>query len=115
MFMDFTVPVPVVKGKVFTKKIRGFRYVHYQYDSVYDPVKKYSNPKRTTIGKIDENDPSRMFPNPNYYKFFPDEQLPELSSSGRSSCLKVGSYIVIKKIIHEYLLQPMIHDIIGAG
>ena len=113
MFMDFTVPVPVQKGRVFTKKVRGFRYVHYQYDSVYDPVKKYSNPKRTTIGKIDENDPSRMFPNPNYYKFFPDEQLPELSSSGRSSCLKVGSYIVIKKIIHEYLLQPMIHDIIG--
>ena len=54
-----------------------------------------------------------MFPNPNYYKFFPEEQLPELSSSGRSSCLKVGSYIIIKKIIHEYLLQPMIHDIIG--
>ena len=113
MFMGFTVPVPVVKGKVFIKNIRGFRYVHYQYDSVYDPVKKYSLPKRTTIGKIDENDPSRMFPNPNYYKFFPDEQLPELSSSERSSCLKVGSYIVIKKIIHEYLLQPVIHDIIG--
>ena len=54
-----------------------------------------------------------MFPNPNYYKFFPEEQIPEVSSSPRSSCLKVGSYIVIKKIIHEYLLHTMIHDIIG--
>ncbi|MCR5602702.1 MAG: transposase [Lachnospiraceae bacterium] len=113
MFMDFTIPVPVFKGRVFIKNVRGFRYVHYQYDSVYDPVKKYSNPKRTTIGKLDENEPSRMYPNPNYYKFFPDESLPELSSSPRSSCLKVGSYIVIKKIIHEYLLQPMIRDIVG--
>lgn len=113
MFMDFTVPVPVLKGKVFIKNIRSFRYVHYQYDSVYDPDKKYSRPKRTTIGKIDEKDPSRMFPNPNYYKFFPEEQIPEVSSSPRSSCLKVGSYIVIKKIIHEYLLHTMIHDIIG--
>ena len=113
MFMDFTVPVPVLKGRVFIKKVRGFRYVHYQYDSVYDPLRKYANPKRTTIGKIDESDPSKMFPNPSYYKFFPDEQLPELSSSVRSSCLKVGSYIVISKIIHEYLLQPVIHEIIG--
>ena len=68
MFMDFTVPIPVMKGKVFTKNVRGFKYVHYQYDSVYNPVKKYSEPKRTTIGKIDDKDPSRMFPNPNYYK-----------------------------------------------
>ena len=113
MFLDFTVNVPVIKGKVFIKNVRGFKYVHYQYDSVYDPVKKYSSPKRTTIGKLCEDDPSLMYPNPNYYKFFPDEVLPELSSSPRSSCLKAGSYIVIKKIIHEYLLQPMIHDIIG--
>ncbi len=113
MFFTFTVPVPVVKGKVFTKNVRSFKYIHYQYDSVYDPVKKYANPKRTTIGKVCDDDPSLMYPNPNYYKFFPEEQFPQLSSSPRSSCLRVGTYLVIKKIMHEYLLQPMIHDIIG--
>lgn len=113
MFFTFTVPVPVVKGKVFVKNVRSFKYIHYQYDSVYDPVKKYANPKRTTIGKVCDDDLSLMYPNPNYYKFFPDEQFPQLSSSPRSSCLRVGTYLVIKKIMHEYLLQPMIHDIIG--
>ena len=39
MFMDFTVPVPVLKGRVFIKKVRGFRYVHYQYDSVYMAIR----------------------------------------------------------------------------
>ena len=38
MFLDFKVPIPSVKGKIFIKKVRDFHYVHYEYDSVYDSV-----------------------------------------------------------------------------
>ena len=40
MFLDFKVPIPSVKGKIFIKKVRDFHYVHYEYDSVYDSVKQ---------------------------------------------------------------------------
>ena len=114
MFLDFKVPIPSVKGKIFIKKVRDFHYVHYEYDSVYDSVKKYSLPKRTTIGKVCDDDSSMMFPNPNYLKFFPDKELPSLSSTPRSSCLKIGAWIVIEKIIHDYNLSGILSQIIGS-
>lgn len=113
MFLDFTVPIPDVKGKVFIKKIKDFHYVHYQYENKYDPVRKYALPKRTTIGKVCDDDPSLMYPNDNYLKFFPDSILPELRSSERSSCLRVGTHLVIDKIIHECGLQGILNNIIG--
>ena len=55
-----------------------------------------------------------MYPNGNYLKFFPDAELPEeLPVSNRSGCLKIGAYIVIKKIIGHYKLDEEIGKIIG--
>lgn len=114
MFLDFKVPIPSIKGKIFIKKVRDFHYVHYEFDSVYNSAKKYSLPKRTTIGKVCDDDSSMMFPNPNYLKFFPDKELPSLSSTPRSSCLKIGAWIVIEKIIHDYNLSGILSQIIGS-
>ena len=113
MFLNSRVSIPS-SGKVSIKKnSNGNHYVYYQYENNYSSERKYNLPKRTTIGKVCSDDSSMMFPNPNYLKFFPDESLPEYSDSSRSSCLKVGSYVVIEKIIHEYHLQSTLKSILG--
>ena len=113
MFLDYRVSIPS-SGKVsIKKKTNGDHYVYYQYENNYCPERKYNLPKRTTIGKVCQDDSSKMFPNPNYLKFFPNETLPEYKDSSRSSCLKVGTYVVLNKIIHEYHLQSTLESIIG--
>ncbi|MCI6637025.1 MAG: hypothetical protein MSH32_01780 [Lachnospiraceae bacterium] len=52
--------------------------------------------KRSTIGKLSEEDPNQMRPNENFRKFFPEVEAPEEpDDSGRSSALKAGTYMVI--------------------
>lgn len=44
-----------------------------------------------------------MYPNTNFLKFFPAEELPETKGSAyRSGCLSAGTYFVLRKIIAEY-------------
>ena len=55
-----------------------------------------------------------MYPNQNYLKFFPEEELPEeRSRTSRSSCLRIGSYLAIRKVIESYRLDEMLSRIIG--
>lgn len=113
MERNYSVPIPQIAGKIFKKTSNGRKYVDYEYASVYIKEKGYSIPKRKTIGKVCPDDSSRMYPNDNYYAFFPDEKEPEVTASDRSLCLKTGTYFVIEKILHEYKLQGMLHKIIG--
>lgn len=114
MYFDFTVEIPVIKGKIYEKTIKNVVYVNYEYDRIYKPEKKYNIPKRTTIGKRCVEDPTRMYPNANYLKFFPDAELPaEAERTDRSSCLRIGANLVIQKIIKDYSLDDMIKRIIG--
>ena len=114
MFFNFTVIIPDVKGKIVRKKRADTTYVNYEYDRVYLPEKQYTIPKRTTIGKVCDEDSSLMYPNANYLKFFPDAELPkERDRSWRSSCLRIGPYLVIRKIVREYKLDEMLERIIG--
>lgn len=62
-------------------------------------VAKYNIPKRTTIDKKCEDDPEMMYPNPNFLTYFPDAELPEdQGRDARSSCLRIGTWIVIEKL-----------------
>ena len=110
MYAKYLVPIPVIKGKIYIKNRKGTDYVDFEYDRVYKPEKKYNIPKRTTIGKVCITDPSKMYPNDNYYKFFPDAQLPEIISDGRSSCISIGSYIVIDKIIKDLGIMNVLSE-----
>ena len=114
MHPEFKVKIPNLKGKIYRNVLKGITYINYEYDRVYKPEKKYNIPKRTTIGRVCEDEPDRMYPNSNFLKYFPDEELPEvLNESKRSSCLRMGAYAVIRKIIEDYKLNDMIGDIIG--
>ena len=53
-----------------------------------------------------------MKPNQNFLKYFPDAELPESKNrTSRSSCLRVGAYFVLRKIIEECSLK----DILGKN
>lgn len=114
MYFDFLVKIPEDTGKISLNRRNGTTYIEYTYGRRYVPEKKYNVPRRTTIGKMDLSDPTMMYPNPNFLKFFPEVELPEEKErSKRSSCLRIGSYILIKKIIADYGLDEMMKRIIG--
>lgn len=108
MYYDYTVEIPKIRGKIVTNKVKNTTYVCYEFGRVYNAEKKYNTPKRTTIGKVSEKDPGRMYPNLNYLKFFPDAEIPEEREALRSSCLKVGANLVIRKIIDDCELDKLL-------
>ena len=112
MYFDFKVKIPEEKGKIYERTIKGVVYINYEYDRVYKPDRKYNIPKRTTIGKKCDDDPGMMYPNPNYLTYFPDMKLPTESGRGeRSSCLRIGAFLVIEKLFMESMLDKIINGI----
>jgi transposase len=114
MYTDVRVKIPTEKGKVTRKKIKGTTYIYYLLQRVYDPEKKYSIPKSTPIGKVCEDASSMMIPNEKYLLYFPDALLPdEKQGAHRSACLRVGTHMVLSKIIAEYQLDEIMMGLIG--
>lgn len=71
--------------------------------------------KRVTIGKLSDTDPELMKPNQNFLKYFPDAELPESKNrTSRSSCLRVGTYFVLRKIIEECSLNDILGKYFGS-
>ncbi|MDY0256393.1 transposase [Gudongella oleilytica] len=106
MYYDFLIKIPEKTGKISRNKRGDTTYIEYTYDRKYVPEKKYNVPMRTTIGKLSNDDPTMMYPNPNFEKYFPDIILPVEANNpaSRSSCIRVGAFLVIKKIIDDYKL-----------
>lgn len=114
MYLDFKVKIPSDSAGVTRKKIKGVTYVYYVYEHNYSPEKGYTVPKSTSIGKCADDDAEMMYPNTNFLKFFPAEELPETRGEAyRSGCLRGGTYLVLRRIISEYHLDEMLGDIIG--
>ena len=109
MYLNTTVKIPVIKGKIITKKKGNVTYILYQYDSEYNQEKQYAVPKRAIVGKVSGDDSTMMVPNEKFQIYFPDAEIPEeLPFAYRSCCLKIGSCIIIQKVIDEYTLRPML-------
>ena len=104
-----------MKGKIIAKKKGGATYILYQYGSEYNQDKRYAVPQRTIVGKVSADDPTLMFPNEKFQVYFPDAEIPEeLPFAYRSCCLKIGSCIIIQKVIDEYKLRPMLNKRFGS-
>lgn len=109
MYYDLPVAIPAVKGKIITKKKGGSTYVLFQYGQDYKSDRKYAIPQRAIIGKVNPDNTTSMFPNEKYEKYFPDAVIPEeLPEAYRSCALKIGSYVVIKKVFDDYGLPDML-------
>lgn len=113
MYLDCQVKIPDAEGKITRKTIKGTTYIYYEYARVYLKEKKYNTPKRICVGKQVPGQPALMLPNDKFLKTFPHEVLPEEKSRYRSGCLRIGAYIVIRKIISDYRLDLMLARIIG--
>ena len=110
MYLDCLVKMPNAPGKLVCQKKGETTYVYYETDRTYDPDKKYTAPKRVTIGKRSKDDPEMIQPNENFLRFFPEEALPEEKDrSVRSSCLRIGTFIVIRQLMKE----TGVSDILG--
>lgn len=109
MYLDFLVKIPEIKGKITYRKRDESCYVYYEYDRVYDSTQKYTNVKRSMIGKQSKADSQMMQPNQNYLKYFPEVELPEEKDRTlRSSCLRVGTYIILQKLFRESKIPEML-------
>lgn len=114
MYSDFSVKIPDTKGKITIKKKGDASYVLYEYVRIYNSERHYNVPRRAIIGKVNPEDPSTMYPNESYQKYYPDTALPEERSEAyRSCCLRIGAYLVIHKILEEYHLPALLSKYIG--
>lgn len=109
MYLDFLVEVPDVQGKITTKKKGNAVYVNYEIGRKYYKDRKYTIPERVTIGKLSQEDKRMMIPNQNFLTYFPEVELPEEKfHSNRSSCLRIGAYLIIQKVMDEYQIPELL-------
>lgn len=109
MYLDFLVKIPEVRGKLLYEKRGDATYIKYEYDRTYNQECQYTFPKRASIGKQSKVDETMMQPNQNFLKFFPESELPLYENrTDRSSCLRIGAYVVVNKIIRDYKLNELL-------
>ena len=109
MYLKSRVKIPDVHGKLTRLRRGDITYIKYEYDRYYDPEKKYTYPQRATIGKVCADDDTMMIPNEAFLKYFPDAVLSGMEDrTERSSCLRVGTYAVMHKIVSDYSLDKLL-------
>ena len=115
MYLDYLVDVPDEKGKITFREKGTTKYVYYEYERVYDPKRKYTTVKRSTIGKLADGNPNKMRPNENFRKYFPEAEIPEeREDTCRSSALKAGTYMVINQVAKDLGLDEKLEAAFGA-
>ena len=113
MYLDLSVPIP--DKHVVRITIKGIAYIYLERSREYDQGRKYNSAKRTCIGKQDGTDCSLMHPNQNFLLCFPGYEFPEERSAfTRSSCLRIGSFLVLDRIAQSLGIPEMIHRILGV-
>lgn len=109
MYLDALVMVPQVQGKITFRTKGNTTYVEFENERVYIPEKKYTVVNRKTIGKLSGTDNRFMQPNENFLRFFPEVELPEERDRTSRSCgLRIGTWIVIRKIVNDYKLPELL-------
>ena len=111
MYLGFLVDIPDVKGKITQKRKGNSVYISYEIGRKYDPAKQYNVPNRVIIGKQNQSDKKQMEPNENFLKYFPEVDLPEERyDSNRSSCLRIGAYIIIQQMMKETGIPELLSE-----
>jgi len=115
MYLDCSIEIPDVPGKISLITKGNTTYVRYVAERIYKPDKKYTSPNHKVIGKLISDESQMMIPNENYLKYFGALDIPEIrNNSKRSSCLKIGSFIVIRKILEAYKLPEILSKYLGV-
>ena len=115
MFLKYKVDIPVVPGKLVRKNRGGQTYIEYEYERTYDPTRQITFPKRASIGRVDPDNPTKMTPNENFLKYFPDAQPTEESCKvERSPYLNIGNYVVLNKLICDCELEKLLSPLLES-
>ena len=113
MYFSHTVRIP--EDHVVRVRNRDTVYVYWEKSREYIGEKKYTAPKRVCIGKEDPSAPGFMYPNGNFMLCFPGEEIPEEKSAfERSSALRIGMYLVIRKIAESMGIKGILTDVFGS-
>ncbi len=113
MYFSHTVRIP--EDHVVRVRNRDTVYVYWEKSREYIGEKKYTAPKRVCIGKEDPSAPDFMYPNGNFMLCFPGEEIPEEKSAfERSSALRIGMYLVIRKISESMGIKGILTDVFGS-
>lgn len=114
MYLDCVVEIPDLPGKISRFKKGNTTYIRYVDGRKYNPEKKYNVPNHKIIGKLLEDNPTRMIPNENFKKYLGDIELPEVrAGEKRSGCLRIGLFLVVRKIMEDYDLPAMLSRQLG--
>lgn len=114
MYMDCEIEIPDVPGKINQVKKGNTTYIRYVVGRTYHADKKYNIPDQRIIGKRSDKNPDMMIPNENFLKYFGDVELPDKKrNTNRSSCLRIGTFLVIRKIIEDYELSRILQKYFG--
>lgn len=114
MYLNYLVDIPEVKGKITFRSKGNARYVYYECGRTYDSSKQYTTVKRVTIGKVSDDDNTKMRPNENFGKYFPEIEIPEERGEiNRSSCLKTGTHMVLNQVVKQLELDKKLQAVFG--
>ena len=109
MYLDALVMVLQVQGKITFRTKGNTTYVEFENKRVYIPEKKYTVVNRKTIGKLSGTDNRFMQPNEIFLRFFPEVELPEERDRPSRNCgLRIGTWIVIRKIVNDYKIPELL-------
>lgn len=115
MYMDCETEIPDVPGKINQVKKGNTTYIRYVVGRTYHADKKYNIPDQRIIGKRSDLNSGMMIPNENFLKYFGDvELLNQRRNTKRSSCLRIGTFLVIRKIIEDYELSQILPKYFGV-
>lgn len=114
MYLDCMIKIPEAPGKISLITKGNTTYVRYVAERIYKPDKKYTSPNHKVIGKLAGASGDLMIPNENYLKYFGALDIPEIRNNvRRSSCIRVGAFIVIRKIMEDYKLPDILSKYLG--
>lgn len=102
------MPVLRPSGTRTTTTKTGITYVQVTAEKVYDPIRKFNNDKRVTVGKM--IDDKYMMPNDNFFTYFPD-QITLIEAPDRSDVLKVGNHILFSSILKEMGIYDLMDEV----
>lgn len=107
-FSNDIVPIPSSNKDISYVKRGKYTYVAYEFGKVYSPSKGLI-PKRSIIGRVCTDDPTKMHPHhPHYAFFFPSDPLPDYNTSYHNFETKIGSFVAINKVVNSYNLREIL-------
>ena len=129
-YSNTLVPIPSHPFKITRKPLASGSYVYVEIGRSYNSQQKHTVPIRKTIGKLEERykgktaaelqEATHMYPNSNYVTYILDKEIltekrkePSHEDSTRSSCLSIGTYIVIRRLFVETGIRRILESVLG--